>query len=97
MGCAQGWSAELRLGELTKRLDMTGTVKWYDKEKGYGFITPDGGTSQSDDVFVHVGQVKRSLLENLTEGQVVSFDTFQGKKSIAAKNICVLAATPQSE
>lgn len=49
----------------------TGTVKWFNKVKGYGFIAPDGA---SKDVFVHVSAVERSGLNSLNEGQRVSFE-----------------------
>ena len=49
----------------------TGTVKWFNKDKGYGFITPDGA---SRDVFVHISAVEKSGMKTLTEGQRVSFD-----------------------
>lgn len=50
----------------------TGTVKWFNDTKGYGFIAPDNGGS---DVFVHISAVQRSGLQGLTEGQKVTFDT----------------------
>ena len=49
----------------------TGTVKWFNMAKGFGFIAPDGG---GQDVFVHVSAVERSGLNGLREGQAVSFD-----------------------
>lgn len=63
----------------------TGTVKWYNSQKGYGFIAPEDG---SKDVFVHISAVERSGLGHLTEGQKVSFDiekSQQGK--VAAVNL----------
>ena len=48
-----------------------GTVKWFNGQKGFGFIKPDGG---GKDVFVHISAVERSGLSNLNEGQKVSFD-----------------------
>ena len=50
---------------------ITGTVKFFNADKGYGFIAPDGA---SKDVFVHVSAVERSGLNGLNEGQKVSFD-----------------------
>ena len=50
----------------------TGTVKWFNDAKGFGFITPDGG---GKDVFVHVSAVERAGMRTLNEGQRVSFDT----------------------
>ncbi|MFN8723279.1 MAG: cold-shock protein [Rhodospirillales bacterium] len=50
----------------------TGTVKWFNSTKGYGFIAPDDGTA---DVFVHISAVERSGIGNLRDGQKLSFDT----------------------
>ena len=49
----------------------TGTVKWFNSQKGFGFIQPDGG---GNDVFVHISAVERSDLGSLHEGQKVSFE-----------------------
>ena len=49
----------------------TGTVKWFNEQKGFGFIQPDGG---SKDVFVHISAVERAGLGTLKEGQKVSFE-----------------------
>ena len=55
---------------------LTGTVKWFNKDKGYGFITPDGA---SKDVFVHISDVEKSGMKPLTENQRVSFDVESDK------------------
>jgi CspA family cold shock protein len=55
----------------------TGTVKWFNPTKGYGFIQPDDG---SKDVFVHISAVERSGIGNLQEGQKVSFDIERGQQ-----------------
>jgi cold shock protein len=55
----------------------TGTVKWFNPAKGYGFIQPDDG---SKDVFVHISAVERSTLGSLREGQKVSFDVERGQQ-----------------
>ncbi|HUF80936.1 MAG TPA: cold-shock protein [Burkholderiales bacterium] len=63
----------------------TGTVKWFNKVKGFGFIQPDDG---SKDVFVHISAVERAGLGNLAEGQKVSFDLAKGKDGkISADNL----------
>jgi len=56
----------------------TGTVKWFNSQKGFGFIQPDGGGS---DVFVHVSAVERSGLGALHEGQKVSFEVERDRRS----------------
>lgn len=56
----------------------TGTVKWFNSQKGFGFIEPDqGGT----DVFVHISAVERAGLRGLDEGQKVSYELVQDKRS----------------
>ena len=55
----------------------TGTVKWFNETKGFGFISPSDG---SKDVFVHISAVERSGLTTLAEGQAVSFETEQAAK-----------------
>jgi len=55
----------------------TGTVKWFNPAKGYGFIMPEDG---SKDVFVHISAVERSGLGSLREGQKVSFDLERGQQ-----------------
>jgi CspA family cold shock protein len=57
---------------------MTGTVKFYNETKGYGFIQPDDG---SKDVFVHATALERAGLRSLTEGQKVSFDTREDRRT----------------
>jgi CspA family cold shock protein len=56
----------------------SGTVKFYNDQKGYGFIAPDDG---GNDVFVHVTALQRAGLEGLAEGQKVSFDTAVDKRT----------------
>jgi len=62
----------------------TGTVKWFNDAKGYGFITPDDG---SEDLFAHFSAINRSGFKTLKEGQKVSFDVVQGPKGKQASNI----------
>ena len=63
---------------------ITGTVKWFDEAKGFGFITPQDG---SKDVFVHHSAIKGSGFKTLAEGQQVKFEVQQGPKGPAASNV----------
>jgi len=66
----------------------TGTVKWFNAAKGYGFIEPE---DQGADVFVHISAVERSGLSVLNEGQKISFDIEEGRNGkSAAANIKTL-------
>jgi CspA family cold shock protein len=62
----------------------TGTVKWFNDSKGYGFITPDDG---SEDLFAHFSAIQMNGFKTLKEGQKVSFDVTQGPKGKQASNI----------
>jgi CspA family cold shock protein len=64
----------------------TGTVKWFNSTKGYGFITPDDGSA---DLFVHHSEVKTEGYASLNEGQKVNFEVGQGKKGPCATNVTV--------
>ena len=57
---------------------QTGTVKWFNGQKGFGFIQPDDG---GNDVFVHISAVERAGMSSLNEGQKVSFELEQDRKS----------------
>ncbi|MBH1934598.1 cold-shock protein [Streptomyces sp. AV19] len=62
----------------------TGTVKWFNSEKGFGFIQQDGGGA---DVFAHYSNIATTGFRELTEGQKVTFDITQGHKGPQAENI----------
>ena len=62
----------------------TGTVKWFNDAKGFGFITPDDG---SEDLFAHFSAINMNGFKTLKEGQKVSFDVVQGPKGKQASNI----------
>jgi CspA family cold shock protein len=62
----------------------TGTVKWFNDSKGYGFITPDDG---GEDLFAHFSAINMSGFKTLKEGQKVSFEVTQGPKGKQASNI----------
>jgi len=66
---------------------MNGTVKWFNAEKGFGFITGEDG----QDVFAHFSQINIDGFKTLEEGQKVSFDVTQGQKGPQAENITVEA------
>ena len=63
---------------------ITGTVKWFNEGKGFGFISPQDG---SKDVFVHHSAIMGTGFKALTEGQQVTFDVEQGPKGPAAANV----------
>ena len=62
----------------------TGTVKWFNSNKGYGFIQPQGA---GKDVFVHITAVERAGLSNLGEGQVIDFEEVSNKGKTSAENL----------
>jgi cold shock protein len=64
----------------------TGTVKWFNPEKGFGFITPEEGP----DVFVHFSAIQGDGYRNLEENQKVEFDVSQGQKGLQANNVRVV-------
>ncbi|MDR9467490.1 cold-shock protein [Marinospirillum sp.] len=65
----------------------TGTVKWFNDTKGFGFITPDDG---GDDLFAHFSEIQASGFKSLAENQKVSFDVTEGPKGKQAAKIQVL-------
>jgi len=64
----------------------TGTVKWFNNQKGYGFISPESG----DDVFVHHSEIQGDGYKSLDEGQKVEFEIAEGPKGDQAKNVVKL-------
>ena len=64
----------------------TGTVKWFNAQKGYGFIQPDDG---SKDVFVHISAVERAGLSSLNEGAKVSYEVVPNRGKESAENLRV--------
>ncbi len=72
---------------------MTGTVKWFDAKKGYGFIEVDeerGGSGKKRDVFVHYTAVQMDGFRDLRENQRVEFDIVAGEKGDQAENVVVI-------
>lgn len=65
---------------------MNGTVKWFNSEKGFGFVTGDDGV----DVFAHFSQINVDGFKTLEEGQQVTFDVTQGQKGPQAENITII-------
>lgn len=63
---------------------ITGTVKWFNDNKGFGFISPEDG---SKDVFVHHSAILGTGFKSLSEGQKVQFEVTQGQKGPAAQNV----------
>lgn len=64
---------------------MTGTVKWFNATKGFGFITAENG----NDVFAHFSQIQSDGFKTLEEGQNVTFDVVEGAKGPQAENISI--------
>ena len=63
---------------------QTGTVKWFNAAKGFGFIQPEGG---GKDAFVHISAVERAGLSNLNEGQIVEYDLVSNRGKESAENL----------
>ena len=73
--------------EEKKDTMATGTVKWFNAEKGYGFIAPDDGSA---DVFAHFSAINSTGFRSLNEGDKVSYEVQQGPKGLQAANITVV-------
>ncbi len=63
---------------------ITGTVKWFNNSKGFGFLAPDGG---GEDVFVHFSAIQSEGFKALEEGQKVTFEVVRGQKGLQAANV----------
>ena len=82
---ARGFSRGQRMfNYFERRIMATGTVKWFNDSKGFGFITPDDG---SEDLFAHFSAIQMGGFKTLKEGQKVKFDVTQGPKGKQASNI----------
>jgi CspA family cold shock protein len=78
-------SPQTPIGVFKRRPDMaTGTVKFFNSQKGFGFIQPDDG---GKDVFVHISAVERAGMSNLNEGQKLTFDVVSERGKLAAANL----------
>jgi CspA family cold shock protein len=82
---APGLDAEPRVPRPSSTLD--GAVKWFEPDKGYGFISPDGG---GRDIFVHITALRRSGIEGLAPGQRVRVEVVDGRKGLEADHITVM-------
>jgi cold shock protein len=91
VGCVAnvtGWQrAEHSRNRLEESTMATGTVKWFNGQKGFGFIEQEGG---GPDVFAHYSNIAAQGYRELQEGQKVSFDITQGPKGPQAENICLV-------
>jgi CspA family cold shock protein len=77
-------ASHLQQDQEHQRMRTTGTVKWFNDAKGFGFITPEGGQK---DCFVHHSAIQGSGFKTLAEGEKVEFDVVQGAKGPAAENV----------
>jgi CspA family cold shock protein len=79
-----GFGPSTSLLKKEDRNMATGTVKWFNDSKGFGFITPDGG---GEDLFAHFSEINMQGFKTLKEGQKVSFEIVDGKKGKQAAKI----------
>ena len=70
-------------------MSIVGTVKWFDEEKGYGFLTPEGG---GKDCFVHHSAIQGEGFKKLVDGERVQFEVVEGQRGPAAENVVRLDA-----
>jgi CspA family cold shock protein len=83
-GAAELFDSALVATRVREEVMSTGTVKWFNDAKGYGFITPDEG---GEDLFAHFSAIQMNGFKTLKEGQKVSFEIVQGPKGKQASNI----------
>ena len=76
-----------RFNKIGRKFMAQGTVKWFNAEKGFGFIAPDDGSS---DVFVHYSEIQGSGFRTLEENQKVEFEIGEGAKGPQAQNVTAL-------
>jgi cold shock protein len=79
----RSYSSLFKQGEIAMAERVTGTVKWFNASKGYGFIAREGGP----DVFVHFSAIMTEGFKTLSEGQQVEFEIEQGPKGLQAANV----------
>jgi len=82
--CAVGARAPRVIPNLKEAFMANGTVKFFNTQRGFGFIQPDDGSA---DVFVHISAVQRAGMDELNEGQKVSFDVVEDRGKSAADNL----------
>jgi CspA family cold shock protein len=84
--CVARYVPNLRVQNVKEMTMATGTVKWFNPTKGYGFIQPQGG---GKDVFVHISAVERAGLSTLNEGQTVQYEVVSNRGKESAENLKV--------
>lgn len=77
-------SADTKQQDRWQAMRQTGTVKFFNEQKGFGFIKPDGG---GNDIFVHITALQQSGLQNLAEGMRISFETEPDKRGKGPKAV----------
>jgi cold shock protein len=80
-----GYFNEFKKNKVSEVHDMNGTVKWFNGQKGFGFITGEDGK----DVFAHFSQIKGDGYKTLEEGQKVTYNVVEGPKGPQAENITI--------
>ncbi len=83
---SEDWGCNINILVEENKVLAQGTVKWFNDQKGYGFIEQDNG----EDIFVHYTAIQGSGFRSLSEGDRVSFEVGEGNKGPAAQNVTVL-------